>query len=108
MTDNTPLPQFFEISVKCLALALRLLAATLQYCFGERGTGVDSVHVNTERSERVCQGFRQGDAGDVSCWSADCSARRSPRAAAQINDSAPTCLLHVWSSLARAAVVAEE
>src|SRR4249919_1476512 len=108
MTDNTPLPQFFEISVKCLALALRLLAATLQHCFGERGAGVDSVHVDTEGPERVRQGFCQGDAGDIAGRSADRSARRPPRAAAQVDDPAPTGLLHVRRHFARAAVIAEK
>src|SRR5512132_1344551 len=108
MTDNTPLPQFFEISVKCLALALRLLAATLQHCFGERGTGVDSVHVDTEGPERVRQGLCQGDAGDVARRSADRGAWRAPGAAAQVNDPAPTGPLHVRRRLAGAAVVAEK
>src|SRR4249919_394177 len=108
MTDNTPLPQFFEISVKCLALALRLLAATLQHCFGERGTGVDSVHVDTEGPERVRQGLCQGDAGDVAGRSADRGAWRASGAAAQVNDPTPTGPLHVRRHLAGAAVVAEK
>src|SRR5262245_44523116 len=108
MADKTALPQFFEIRVNCLALAIRLLAVTLQHGFSDGGAGVDGVHVDSKGTERVRQGLRQGDRRNITGRRADRGARRASGTTAQVNNPAPTRLLHVGRSLACAAIVAKE
>src|SRR6266481_774087 len=108
MANHAALPEFFEIGFKCLALALRLLSATLQHGFGYGRAGVDGVHVDTEGTKRVRQGLCQGDARDVAGRRADGGTRSASSAAAQVDDPTPTSLFHIRRGLARAAVIAEE
>src|SRR4029453_13610946 len=108
MADKTTLPQFFEIRIDCLALTLRLLAVTLQHGFGDGGAGIDGIHVDSKGTERVRQGLRQGDRRDITGRRADRGARRASGATAQVNNPAPTRLLHVGRGLAWEAIVAKE
>src|SRR6266496_3716120 len=108
MANEASLSQLFQINVKCFAVTGCLLSIALQNGFGKGWSGVDSVHVDAERTQGVRQRFRQRDAGDVAGWSADSGTGRAPSAAAEIDNPAPASLFHIWGSLAGAAEVAEE
>src|SRR5687768_3031917 len=108
MANHAALAQLFEMRIESLALTLCLIAKTLQDRLCDRRARIDGIDVNTERSERIRQRFRQRDAGDIARRRADRRTRGAPRAAAQVDNPAPARLLHVRGRFPGTAIVAEE